>query len=149
MAETRTGTFRAMRKPEAKFQTQWTNYLKEIKDQYLKGLIKESPFGYYELKVIERSRDSFSFGKIEVHQYDGLQITEEKGLVWKWSDDDGREKPCDCGCLPPLPSYIVIHYPEGFFVIRMEKIVKLRESGILGITLEKAREIADKIVVIK
>lgn len=138
--------FRALRKPEAKWQTSWTNYLKEVKELYLRGKTTHNPFGYYELKQAERN--SISFGKIETHQYDGLQITEEEGMVWKFSDDDGREKPCDCACLPPLPSYIVIHFPSGYYVIGIKKIVEIRENGGVGITLEKAKEIADKIVIL-
>lgn len=122
---------------EVKWQTIWTNYLKEKR-------LKGEMYGYYELK--QTKKDSLPFSKIEIHQYDGLQATEKSGMTWKFSDDDGREKPCDCGNFPPLPSYIVIKFIDAFYMIRIEEIVKMREEGNISITREMAKNKAEKIL---
>lgn len=127
-----------MRKPEAKWQTIWNQYLRERRDA------REPIYGYFELK--QTTKDSFPFSKIEIHQYDGLQATEKSGLIWKFSDDDRREKPCDCQCTPPLSSYIVIKFPDAYYMIQIGQIVKLREEGGISITVEQARQVAEKIV---
>ena len=126
-----------MRKQEAKWQTIFTNYLKEKR-------LKGEMYGYYELK--QTAKNSLPFSQIEIHQYDGLQATEKSGLTWKWSDEESRQKPCDCGNLPPLPSYLVIKFPDAYYIIRIADIVKLREEGGVSITHEQAEKIAEKIL---
>lgn len=126
-----------IKKPEAKWQTTFNHYLKEKRE-------KGEMYGYYELK--QTQKNSLPFSKIEIHQYDGLQVTEKSGMTWKFSDDDGRLKPCDCANLPPLPSYIVIKFPDAYYIIRIKDIVKMREEGSISITLDKAKEVAEKIV---
>ena len=122
-----------MHKWEQKWQTLFNQYLRE-----------KRPHGFYELK--QTIKEFFPFSKIELVQYSGLQATEREGLVWKLSDQDQREKPCDTLCIPPLPSYIVIKFPDGFYCIRIGEIVKLRDSGAIGITLAQAREVAEKVI---
>ena len=101
--------------------------------------------GYFELKVARA--DTFTFGRVEDHQYDGLQATEETGLFWKYSDADMRQKPCDCSCTPPLPSYLVIHYPNGYYYfIRIGEIVKLYESGATGLHWQDAAGLCEKML---
>ncbi len=124
-----------MRKDEAKWQTIWNQYLRETKIP-----------GFFELK--QATKDSFPFSRIEIHQYDGLQATEKNGLVWKLSDEDRRQKPCDAICIPPLPSYIVIKFTDAYYMIRIGEIVKLREEGGISITLAQAKLIAERIVVL-
>ncbi len=129
-----------MRKPEAKWQTIWNQYLREMKE-------RGTPwYGYFELK--QTMKESLPFSKIEIGQYDGLQATEKSGLVWKFSDDDMRIKPCDCGSFPPLPSYIVIKFEDAYYAIDIKHIVKLREEGGVSITREQASKIAERIVVL-
>ena len=86
-----------MIKKEAKWNTILNQYLREKKF-----------YCFYELKQTEL--DYFPFSKIETVQYEGLQATEKNGLVWKLSDEDQREKPCDGMSIPPLPSYLVIKF---------------------------------------
>lgn len=124
-----------MRKPEAKWQVIWNQYLREKKH-----------YGFFELK--QTTKNSFPFSKIEIHQYDGLQAAEKGGLVWKLSDEDRRQKPCDAICIPPLPSYIVIKFTDAYYMIRIREIVKLREKGGISITIEEAKNIAEKIVIL-
>lgn len=125
-----------MIKWEQKWQTLFNQYLRE-----------ERPPGFFELKQTEKN--FFPFSKIELHQYQGLQACEKEGLVWKLSDQDQRQKPCDSLCIPPGPAYIVIKFPDGFYMIRISHIVNMRESGVIGITLAQAKEVAEKIVVLK
>lgn len=122
-----------MKRSEADWQTVWNQYLREKKY-----------YGFFELKATQLK--SLAFSKIEIGQYDGLQATEQSGLVWKLSDQDQRQKPCDTISAPPLPSYIVIKFSDAFYSIRIEEIVKLREAGGIAITWEQAKKVAEKIV---
>ncbi len=122
-----------MKKKEAKWQTIWNQYLRETKIP-----------GFFELK--QTTKNSLPFSAIEIHQYDGLQATELSGLVWKLSDEDSRQKPCDAISIPPLPSYVVIKFPDAYYMIRIGEIVKLRENGGIGLTVEQAGEVAEKVV---
>ncbi len=125
-----------LKKREARAQTLWNQYLRETRIP-----------GFFELKILQPGDKSFPFSRIEKHQWDSLIAMEETGLVWKLSDEDSRQKPCDCFCAPPLPAYLVIRYPEGFFyMIRIKEVVKIREEGLISITEERAREVAEKIV---
>jgi penicillin-binding protein-related factor A (putative recombinase) len=128
-----------MKKPEAKWQIIFNQYLREKRK-------KGEMYGFYELK--QTTRNSLPFSKIEIHQYDGLQATEKEGLVWKLSDEDRRQKPCDTICIPPLPSFIVIKFPDAYYIIRIKEIVKLREGGGISITVQQAKDVAEKILVL-
>lgn len=103
--------------------------------------------GFFELK--QTNSEIFPFSKIEIVQYDGLQATEKRGLVWKISDEDQRPKPCDCISIPPLPSYLVIKFPDAFYVIRFQKIVDMRDNGAMSISRVVAAQIADKKIILK
>lgn len=120
-------------KHEAKAQVTFNKYLRESK-----------MFGFFELK--QTDKNYLAFNKIEQVQYDGLQATEKNGLVWKMSDMDIREKPCDCFSVPPLPSYVVIAFGQTFYFIRIKTIVDMRENGKISITLAEAGKVAEKIV---
>jgi hypothetical protein len=120
-------------KKEAKWQTVWNQYVREKK-----------LYGFFELK--QTDTESFPFSKIETVQYDGLQATEKNGLVWKFSDTDMRPKPCDSVSIPPLPSYLVIKFPDGFYMIRFQRIVEHREFGRISITKAEAEKLAEKII---
>lgn len=99
---------------------------------------------FYELK--QTDLDIFQFSKIEKVQWDGLQATEKHGLVWKWSDEISRPKPCDGASIPPLPSYLIIKFKDEFCLIRFNEIVRLRDEGIISITRSKAEELSEKII---
>ncbi len=124
----------ALQKREAKMQTLWNQYLRETRT-----------LGYFELKITDERYLPLS--RIEKHQYEGLQAMEESGFVWKLSDEDTRQKPCDCFCAPPMTSYVVIKFPgEYCYMVPFKEIVKLREDGLISIKQEKAQEVAEKIV---
>lgn len=118
---------------EAKYQTIFNQYLREKKMH-----------GFFELKYTES--ETFPFAKIETVQWEGLQATEKNGLVWKLSDEDQRQKPCDCLSIPPLPSYLVIKFKDGFYVIRFKKIIDLRDEGKISISRVDIEKIAEKII---
>jgi hypothetical protein len=122
-----------MNRKEAKFQVIFNQYLREKKI-----------YGFFELK--QTDLNYFPFSKIETVQYDGLQATEKNGLVWKLSDSDMRPKPCDCFSIPPLASYLVIKFKDGFYMIRFKDIVEYREAGRVSITLQEAEKLAEKII---
>jgi hypothetical protein len=124
-----------MIKQEAKWQVMFNQYLREKKI-----------YGFFELK--QTKADSFPFSKIETVQYEGLQATEKNGLVWKLSDEDRRPKPCDGFSIPPLPSYLVIKFIDGFYMIRFGKIVEMRDTGRISITKNEASQLAEKIIII-
>lgn len=114
-----------------------------VLNQYLR---EKQLYCFYELK--QTDKDTFPFSKIEKVQWDGLQATEKNGLVWKWSDEISRPKPCDGASIPPLPSYLIIKFKEKFCLIRFNKIVALRDKGTISIARSTAEEIADKIILI-
>jgi hypothetical protein len=115
-----------------------------ILEQYLR---EKKFYCYFELK--QTMTESFAFSKIRKVQWDGLQSTERSGLVWKLSDEDSRPKPCDGICTPPLPSYLVIKFKDKFCFIRFEKIVELRNEGVISVSRSKAEELSEKIIILK
>lgn len=122
-----------MIKREAYWQTVFNQYIKEKKW-----------YGHFELKATEAK--TFPFSKIEQVQWDSLQAMETGGLVWKYSDQDQRPKPCDMSSVPPLPCYLVIKFKDGFYIIRFSEILKLSEAGEKSISQEVARSVCDRIV---
>lgn len=112
-----------------------------ILNQYL----RETRFYcYYELKIAKNGR--FQFSKIEEGQKEGLPALENEGLVWKFSDEDMRRKPCDGACLPPLPAYLIIKFDTIFYFISQRKIMRMIKVGNKGIDEETAREISTRIL---
>ena len=120
-------------KRESKSQVIFNQYLRE-----------KRMYCYYELK--ESKGGVFYFKNIEVNQMEGLPATEKEGLVWKLSDEDRRKKPCDGFCTPPLPSFIVVRFGDAFYMIRIGVILELIQSGEIKITLENAKELAEKVI---
>lgn len=112
-----------------------------ILNQYLR---EKRMYCYYELKVAKGN--TFNFSKIEDNQDEGLPALAKEGMVWKWSDEDSRKKPCDGGCLPPLPAYLVIKFKTLFIFIDYARIIELKDQGVKSITREQARELSTKIV---
>ena len=123
-------------KREQKWNTVLNQYLREKKI-----------YCFYELKQV--NIDSFPFSKIRKVQWEGLQSTERNGLVWKFSDEVSRPKMCDGVSIPPLPSYLIIKFKDEFVLVRFEKIVQLRDEGVISISRSKAEELSDKIIKLK
>lgn len=115
-----------------------------ILNQYLREKRKDGFYCYYEVKVAKGN--SFQFSKIEVGQNTGLPALENEGMVWKFSDEDSRVKPCDGFSGPPLPAYLIIKFKTSFYFVRYYKIQELKAQGKVSISLEKAKELADKVV---
>lgn len=128
----------------------YNNYMKReakwntILEQYLR---EKKFYCYYELK--QTDTESFAFAKIRKVQWEGLPATEKNGLVWKLSDEESRPKPIDGLSTPPLPSYLIIKFKDKFCFIRFEKIVELRNQGVISVSRSRAEEISEKIIILK
>lgn len=123
-----------MKSDEAGMTTKLNNYLREKKF-----------YCYYEMKFSGGA--TFSFGNIRKCQWEGLQAAERNGFIWKLSDETSRPKPFDGFSTPPLPAYLVVFFHRvGFFFIRFNKIVAMREDGAISISRSKAQSIAEKII---
>lgn len=112
-----------------------------ILNQYLR---EKRLYCYYELKTVRG--DSFAFSKIEKVQDKGLPALELEGLVWKLSDEDSRQKPCDGFSAPPLPAYLVIKFDESFYFLRYETIRKMMDAGKKSINQSEVEAFAERIV---
>lgn len=122
-----------MKHTEAKKNTILNHYLKEKQ--------KEGFYCYYELKVAKGN--TFNFKNIEENQDEGLPALENNGMVWKFSDEDSRKKPCDGASLPPLPSYLVIKFKKKFYFVRYCNIIDLKEAGRKSINEEECEFLSE------
>lgn len=123
-------------KKEAKWQILWNKYLRENPE--------ENP-GFYELK--QTSNEYFYYRHFQKHQIMSLLIMRSNGLIWKLSDADPREKPCDCISIPPMPAYVVVKYPRAFVMIEIMDFVSDRDTTKLkALSYEHAIDIATKII---
>jgi len=125
-----------MKKNEARTTTIWNKYCRSA-----------GTLGYFELKYT--ATETFNLSNFEPHQIESLQAMQENGLVWKLSDSDMREKPCDVLCTPPMPSYVVITYKTVFCMIPVNLVDLLIQQGQKSIGISEAREISTKVVHIK
>lgn len=123
-----------------KVEAKWNTIL----NQYLREARKTGFHCYYELK--QTNGNTLPFSAIEKVQWDGLQATEDEGMVWKLSDEDQRPKPCDGFSTPPLPSYLIIKFPDAFYFIRFKDILMMKENGRVSITFDESKKIAEKII---
>lgn len=110
-------------------------------NQYLR---EKKHYCYYELKVARGG--TFLFSKIEDVQDESLPALAKEGLTWKFSDEDSRRKPCDGGCFPPLPTYLVIKFGGTFCFLLYSTIQKMKAAGMKSITVQQALEEARIVV---
>lgn len=115
-----------------------------VLNQYLREKRKEGFYCYGELKVARGG--TFLFSKIEKVQNESLPALENEGLVWKFSDEDSRQKPCDFGSFPPMAAYLVIKFGGSYCFIRYSVIREMMASGRKSITAATAVEVAEKVV---
>ncbi len=108
-----------------------------VLNQYLR---EKRHYCYYELKVAHGG--TFLFSKIEAVQDESLPALHKEGLVWKFSDEDSRRKPCDGGCFPPLPAYLVIKFGGSYCFILYETIKDMRLAGRKSITAAEGVELS-------
>ncbi len=104
-----------MIKKEAKYQTKFNHWLKEV---YKKSAV-------FELKQTQGS--SIPFDSVVPHQIAALTAVNEGTFVFK-IPDAGFQNPFDCFCLTQMPAYVVLCFPESMEVI-----------PISGFLLEKER----------
>lgn len=112
-----------------------------VLNQYLR---EKKHYCYYELKVARGG--TFNFSRIEDVQNESLPALANEGLTWKFSDEDSRRKPCDGGCFPPLPSYLVIKFGGSYCFISYDLIQQLRENGAKSISEFMAKQMATLVV---
>ena len=112
-----------------------------ILNQYLR---EKKHYCYYELKVAKGK--SFAFSKIEDVQNESLPALAKEGLTWKFSDEDSRRKPCDGGCFPPLPAYLVIKFGGIFYFVKYHIIQDRMEAGWKSMTETETRELSTFVV---
>lgn len=112
-----------------------------VLNQYLR---EKKHYCYYELKIARGG--TFLFSKIEDVQDESLPALAKEGLTWKFSDEDSRRKPCDGGCFPPLPAYLVIKFGGTFCFLKYAEIQHLRGLGRKSITAAEAVERATFVV---
>lgn len=112
-----------------------------VLNQYLREKRKEGFYCYYELKVA--TGKTFNLKNIEINQEEGLPALNHNGLVWKFSDEDSRKKPCDGASLPPLPAYLVVKFKKKFYFIKWAAIAVMKYKGEKSVDEEKANKIAD------
>ena len=115
--------------------------LNTILNQYFR---EKKLYCFYELK--QTNLETFAFARIEKVQWEGLQATEKTGLVWKWSDEITRPKPCDGASIPPLPSFLIIKFKDGFYFMRFSKILDMRDEGLISITRSMAEKLAERVI---
>jgi hypothetical protein len=123
-----------------KIEAKWNTLL----NQYFR---KTKFYCYYELK--QTNKETFNLSEIRVVQWEGAPATEESGLVWKLSDETSRPKPIDGLSTPPLPSYLIIKFKDGFYFLRFKLVAKIRDSGEKTISKKLAEELSDKIIKLK
>lgn len=112
-----------------------------ILNQFLR---EKRMYCYYELKVVKYK--TFAFSKIEINQKEGLPALNQSGLVWKFSDEDSRKKPCDGACLPPLPAYLVLKFGQIFYFIRYQDIEAMMKDGEKSINEDQASVICERLI---
>lgn len=124
-----------MKHTESKQNTELNKYLREKR--------KEGFYCYYELKVVKGLY--FYFRNIELNQDEGLPALDKNGLVWKFSDEDSRKKPCDGASLPPLPAFLVLKFKKNFYFIRHIHIQVMKAEGQKSMNEDEAYAYADLI----
>ncbi len=123
-----------MIKHEAQFQILFNKYLRA-----------SDIIGAFELK--QTSTNSIPFAALEKHQKESLLAIEKKGLVWKLSDSDPREKPCDCIATPRMAGWVVIKYPKCFVIISIGNFVfEEQRSKSKSLTKERAISISTRVI---
>lgn len=117
---------------------------------WLKAYCKES--AVYELKICKIKR--FNLKKIEKHQIYNLKLAKSGCLYYKISDGSVGQKPMDCFTFYKSKAYLVIMFyrpreTKSFYMIDIDKILKLIKNGAKSITENEASILADCIGILK
>jgi hypothetical protein len=97
-------------------------------------------YGYIEYK--QTRANTFNLSHFEPHQIPSLEACQQSGLVWKLSDADPRQKPCDTLSLPPgMTSWIGIIFDDCCCFVYLDRILNFK-----SITKDKAKELATYVV---
>lgn len=102
-------------------------------------------YGYIEYK--QTKTNTFNLSNFEPHQLASLEACQSNGLVWKISDADPRQKPCDTLSLPPgMTSWVGIIYDDCCCFIFLDRLILYKDSGLKSIKKDKAKQLATYIV---
>jgi len=123
-----------MKKREAKFQTEFNQWLRD-----------NPQTGAFELK--QTTTDSLPFSNVQEHQINALLAVKHGRLIYKIPDDSRSYKPFDCFCFTKSSSYIVIKYPSCWVMIDIDEFQKENASSARrSLLVSRAREIATIVV---
>ncbi len=87
-----------------------------------------------------RGENSFIMSELHEHQCDALDAASSHyGYCYKIPDDAVSYKPFDGMNLKLVPSFVIIAFPEEFFVIEAAKLCAYKEPSL---SLDKAIEMA-------
>lgn len=98
----------------------------------------------FELKYTDTDR--MNFAVVQEHQLKALTTVKYKQLLYKAPDDSRQTKPFDLFYLSNEAAYVVIKYPDGFYLIDVDDFIyeknQSREKGIYSLTSARAHEIS-------
>ena len=118
-----------MQKREAAFNTY---FLKWVKANFQKTAA-------FELK--QTKTDSIPFSALKLHQEKALFYAKHEHLTWK-IPDCGFQNVFDCFSLYRVPAYVVIKYPEKFYLIDIDSWTAERDISMRkSLTEDRAKEI--------
>ena len=121
-----------MLKAEAKFQTEFNKYLRDVYKKTCAVELKHT-----------RGKSSLPFNEVKDHQIRALQIVNRGVFAYKISDFDMGYKPFDGFCLAGERAFIVIKYPSFFCMIPVETFVLERDrSTRKSLTASRARDLS-------
>lgn len=117
-------------KREAKFNSEFRKWL------------KESPLLSSAIELKQTTTNSLPFSALAPHQEMALLASKHNSLMFKLIDA-GYQNPFDMFFLVKSGAWVVIKYPEGFYVVDIDDFIKERESSDRkSLTEERAKEIA-------
>ncbi|MCP5375201.1 MAG: hypothetical protein H6743_03795 [Rickettsiaceae bacterium] len=124
------------------FTTKW--------QKWARANSKKLPRAYAWEAKVSSSTDAISFNAVQEHQIQSLKIAKWYCFVYKLSDLDRMQKPCD-GVTISGAGLLIFHwhykigrsYNKEFFIIDIDRFVQEKEeSNRLSLTEDRAREIA-------
>jgi hypothetical protein len=119
-----------MQKREAKYQTKFNHWAKEV---YKRTAV-------FELKQTQWS--SIPFSDVKDHQVSALVAVSKGTFVWK-IPDAGFQNPFDSFCMTKIPAYVVLCFPKSIEMIPIAGFLLEKErSKRKSITYDRARAIS-------
>ncbi len=111
--------------------------------QLFRHWIKSKPMysGAFELK--QTRTNSLPFSAVQEHQLHALRAAKGEGILYKAPDDSAGVKPFDFFYLRHAYAWVVIKYPNAFYIIDVEMFSHEKAlSSRKSLTEQRAKEIA-------